>query len=192
VVEGGEQVAAHLEDEDREGQRRREDGHAGEAAGLAGLPVVVVRPLTGARARFVADGADGAGKVGRRRAAAEDLDGRAFVGEICRCAYDAGDGFERPLHPRDAGGAGHLVHVEGDVFDIRRVARLRERVPERPGRGIRGNRRRVRGEVDGRAVGTFGAAQRIFRAPRAAGAGHPGDAEGIGLVGHGWSSPADR
>ena len=121
VMEAGEDMAAHLDDEDRQGQAKR--GQEGAAQpGRIGIVIEM---------RALCLGSLGPGGIALRRdqigqrlradtGAMGDFGGAGD--QIDLGLRDAGGLGQRPLDPTDAGGTAHPLDIQGGVFLQRRIA----------------------------------------------------------------------
>jgi hypothetical protein len=131
VVHGWDQVASHLEDEDRQRQRGGNQGVAAQASRLR-LALLGSR-LAGAGglrdlARIIARAVDGRDQLGGIGPAPHR---GAFRRKVYGRALHARNGGERLFHPAHAGGAGHPLDGE----DGRRRGHLVAHVFYRPHEG---------------------------------------------------------
>ena len=167
-------VPAHFGDEDRQGQRPGEQGHAAGMGDLCGAARSsgIGRVFLG-RAGRVAGLRDDAGEVGGRGGARQVGDLRRLGREVDGGGQHAGGCRQAVLDPAHAGGAMHAVNREGRLRRAGRIARRGERAGdgvERRGAGV--YLRGAGGEVHGCGVHARQGRERAFGAARAAGAGH--------------------
>lgn len=172
-------MAAHLEDEDRQGQHRRAPEIAAEPATLGILPRLglgICRTAPFDRVRCVArplDCPDQGGGIGTA------LHGRTLGRQVHAGLGDAGHGAQRAFDAADAGGAGHPLDGEFRGRGADRVACALDRADQIGPRDRRGETdlRAFRGKVHAGVKDARHPLQGPFDTADTGGAGHPLDGE---------------
>ena len=136
VMEGGEEMPAHLGHEDRRGQRGGKDRGALQLAELCILARACIGAGDGAfrKVRRVARRLGRADQVLRRHRAFGKADTGRFGRQIDLGPDDAGNRLQRLLYPPHAGGAGHVVDPQCDIGDAGGIARAAQRGEDIAGR----------------------------------------------------------
>ncbi|VUD73788.1 hypothetical protein MET9862_04408 [Methylobacterium symbioticum] len=183
VVEAWDEVAAHVEDDDGQGEDRRGDDVPAQDPRLR-------RPPVGRRG--VLGGGDGVARLPHGLFQARPLHDavemahmRAARGEVHADPAHPGHGGEPPLHPPDAGGAAHPLDREHRLGLGHVVAGRGDGLGRR---GRRGARRQMQGgaaagEVDGDAARAGQRLQGALDPADAGGAGQALDREADGEIG---------
>ncbi|GJE32607.1 hypothetical protein LDDCCGHA_2795 [Methylobacterium oxalidis] len=183
VVEAGHEVAAHVEDDDRQRQERGGPEVAPQAGRLRFVPVGGRRRLgRGHRPCRVTRGLDRGHKVGRTDEPFGVAHPRLGRGEVDAGARDAGDCGERPLDAADAGGAGETLDAQHRLGLGHRVARGGDGLGERARCRLRPERQAgaARREIDGDVARAREGQERALDPADAGGAGQAGDGEAEG------------
>ena len=187
MVEGRKQMAAHFDDEERQGGDDGDGQIPAQATRVFGAPCLLVRRAGRPGvvvAQTVAGLAHRAVERGQRQIGGH-LEMHGFAGEVGGGRQHARNGAERLFHPRNARRAGHALDRQIATDGARRIAGLFDGGKDwcRCCRAGKAYGRALGGKVD---AGTRHARNRsngFLDPPHAGGAGHAIDADVEGVFG---------
>ncbi|MNE00362.1 hypothetical protein D3C80_927700 [compost metagenome] len=193
MVHAGDEVRAHLEDEEGQGGDPGDQDGAAQVADLGGAGGLFT--VGGVEAglfrllQHIARLLHGGGQVAEGDGAGEEAHGGAFGGQIDAGAQHARDGGQGLFDATDAAGAGHVADRIGDLFFQRLIAGGADGGGDRAGRavGVQRDLSPFGGQIDVGFGHARDGANGLFDPADTAGAGHAEDRqveEFQGGVGH--------